>query len=158
MRRTVKKLPRRRVLVVDDEQTIADTLATILCGAGYDAIPCYDAPSALQNGGFRTPDLLITDVVMPGMNGVALAIEWKRRWSACGVLLFSAMGVSFDLVEQARREGHDFEILAKPIHPIELLSRVAATLSENEPSRLRLQRLQPAASHPAEKDEPLTGS
>ena len=63
-----------RVLVVDDEPSITDTLVAILRTAGYDAAPSYDAETALSLCESLRPDLLITDVVMPGMNGIEMAI------------------------------------------------------------------------------------
>jgi DNA-binding response OmpR family regulator len=112
------------VLVVDDEKTIADTLAVILRKSGIDADVAYDAKSALLLMETKSPSLLLTDVMMPGMNGIELAIEVRKRNPACKVLLFSGVAQSAHLLEDARKMGYDFELLAKPIHPADLLARL----------------------------------
>ncbi|MFZ0311827.1 MAG: response regulator [Candidatus Korobacteraceae bacterium] len=116
----------RRVLVVDDEQCIADSLAAILRGSDYDALALYDAETAWAACSSQAPDLVITDVIMPGMSGIDLAIRIKERYPQCKVLLFSGMAATADLLEEARSQGHDFEILAKPVHPSDLLAKMAA--------------------------------
>lgn len=115
----------RRVLIVDDEQLIADTLAAILRHAGYETSACYDGHSALLRCDSFLPELVITDVVMPGMSGVELAVTLSGRFPECKVLLFSGQASTVDYLEKARSDGHDFEVLAKPIHPTELLARIA---------------------------------
>lgn len=116
----------KRVLVVDDERCIADTLATILRSSGYDAAACYDAESALQLCEPVAPDLLISDVVMPGRSGIELAVLIRERHPDCKILLFSGQARTVEMLQEARRRGHDFELLAKPIHPTELLAKLAA--------------------------------
>lgn len=116
----------KRVLVVDDEQCIADTLTAILSMSGFDAKACYDAKSALQECDLFTPDLVISDVVMPGMSGIEMAILIKRQHPPCKILLFSGVAATSDLLEEARQQGYDFELLRKPVHPAELLSKIAA--------------------------------
>jgi CheY-like chemotaxis protein len=119
--RTVK-----RIFVVDDDQCIARTLTTIFRNAGYEATALYDGQSALLALEFVVPDLVISDVLMPGMTGIELAIQIKQRHPGCKILLFSGSAASAGLLEQARRQGHDFELLAKPVHPEEFLARMVA--------------------------------
>ncbi len=114
----------KRVLVVDDEQVIADTLVAIFTNAGYQAAAAYDAQSALAKCRTFLPHLLITDVVMPGMNGIEMAIQVRERFPACKVLLFSGQAATADLLDEATRSGHHFELLAKPVHPAELLAKI----------------------------------
>lgn len=116
---------KKRVLVVDDESLIADTLAAIFRKAGYDAEVAYDGLSALSRCDSFLPDLVITDVVMPAMNGIAMAVKIQQRYPACKILLFSGQAATADLLEEARQGGHDFEFLSKPIHPSELLAKIA---------------------------------
>ena len=66
---------RRTIVVVDDEHVIADTLAAILNSSGFHAFAAYSGESALELIAARVPDLLITDVCMPEMNGVELAVS-----------------------------------------------------------------------------------
>jgi CheY-like chemotaxis protein len=118
----------RRMLVVDDERVIADTLAQIFRNAGYEAVATYSAEEAL---GLLTecnwiPDHAILDVHLPGMNGIDLAIRLKAEYPACGLTLFSGESGTAMLVERALEKGHRFEVLPKPIHPLELL-RIASS-------------------------------
>ncbi len=111
----------RKVLIVDDEPAIADTLATILAAKGYITTTAYDPREALQLASSFLPDLLISDVMMPCMNGVELGIRIKRELPNCQVLLFSGVASSFGLLQEAREQGYDFQFLHKPVHPKELL-------------------------------------
>jgi DNA-binding NtrC family response regulator len=114
----------KRVFVVDDERIIADSLATILNNSGYDASPFYDAESALLACELGKPDCLITDVVMPGRDGINLAIEVTNRVPACRVLLFSGQAYTSGLLATVQGRGLDFEVLPKPVHPRELLAKL----------------------------------
>jgi len=113
------------VLVVDDEQRIADTLAMILSSKGYTSQAAYSGVTALAICGNCIPDLLLTDVVMPGMNGIELAMAVRRDFPACKVLLFSGQAATAEMLEEASSRGYDFELLAKPVHPLELLDKVS---------------------------------
>jgi DNA-binding response OmpR family regulator len=117
--------PKQKVaFVVDDEHVIATTLATILNYSGFDARPMFSGQEALDASYNLRPDLLITDVVMTGMNGIEAAIIIRSKLPKCKILLFSGQAASLDLLVMARLEGHEFEILAKPIHPTDLLARI----------------------------------
>ena len=111
----------KRVFVVDDDGIIATTLATILCKSGFLAQSFTNPLDALRTTTESIPDLLISDVVMPQMSGVELAIRIKAVCPTCKVLLFSGQAAMVDFLEQARNEGHDFQLLNKPIHPSDLL-------------------------------------
>ena len=110
-----------RVFVVDDESLIATTLATILCKSGFLAESFTNPLDALQTTTEGIPDLLISDVVMPQMSGVELAIRIKAVCPTCKVLLFSGQAATVEFFEQARNEGHDFQLLSKSTHPSDLL-------------------------------------
>jgi len=113
-----------RVIVVDDEHVIADTLATILNRAGFEASAVYTGRQAVDLARSLKPDLIISDVIMPDMNGIEAAILIRGFLPACKVLLFSGQAATADLLEHARASGHEFEILAKPIHPQDLLAKL----------------------------------
>jgi CheY-like chemotaxis protein len=118
--------PRRLdVLIVDDERIIADTLATILSRSGYSVKTAYEGITALQLAHAHHPSLVISDVVMPGMSGVELALTLKCTIPECKVLLFSGQAATVDLLDQARRMGHEFAIVTKPVHPTDMLRRVS---------------------------------
>ncbi len=113
-----------RVLVVDDERVIADTLAIILNQNGFDAVAVYTGTAAVDRARASRPDLVISDVIMPDMNGIEAAIQIRAILPGCKILLFSGQAATADLLEKARAQGHEFEILAKPVHPQDLLSKL----------------------------------
>jgi CheY-like chemotaxis protein len=116
------------VLVVDDESAIADTLSQILTLSGYAAMPVYDGEEALETALLMPPELLITDVMLPGMSGIELAISIRRIFPDCKVLLFSGQAATTDLLASAKRAGHEFTLLNKPVYPTDLLRRVSESL------------------------------
>jgi DNA-binding response OmpR family regulator len=116
------------VLVVDDERVIADTLSMILEKKGFAAMTAYDGVSALEIAAQVRPKLLISDVAMPLMNGIDLAIAIRQAVPDCEVILFSGQASTADLLASARIAGHDFVTLTKPVHPSEMLARASACL------------------------------
>jgi DNA-binding NtrC family response regulator len=112
------------VFVVDDEISISKTLALILSRSGYRVSSFTDPLKALDGVPSQSPDVLLTDVVMPHLSGIDLAIQIKEKCPACKILLFSGQAETLDLLWAARQEGHDFSLLAKPVHPLELLRRI----------------------------------
>ena len=115
---------RLKVLVADDERVIADTLAIILNQAGFEAKAVYTGSAAVDAAKVSPPDLLISDVIMPDMNGIDAAIRIRTMLPKCKILLFSGQAATADLLESARKQGHEFEILAKPVHPQDLLAKL----------------------------------
>ena len=113
------------ILVVDDEPIIADSLATILSRSGYSARPVYDGKIALELARMLRPALVISDVMMPGMTGIELALTLEQLVPECKVLLFSGQAATVDLLAEARELGRDFAILNKPVHPEDLLRQVS---------------------------------
>jgi DNA-binding response OmpR family regulator len=122
------------VLVVDDESVIADTLAEILSRSGYKGIAAYDGDSALETALLTPPEMLITDVVLPGITGIELAIKMRRIFPECKIILFSGQASTADLLASARADGHHFTLLNKPLHPQDLLLRVAEGLKPHQPT------------------------
>jgi CheY-like chemotaxis protein len=112
------------IFVVDDEPVIASTLATILQMNGFSARFFTCPLDALTAARLKAPDLLISDVAMPGISGIELAIQMRAQYPACKVLLFSGQAATMDLLEDARAHGHDFDLLQKPVPPTELLLEV----------------------------------
>ena len=123
---TTPRTSKPRILVVDDERRIADTLVIILNQSGFDASAVYTGTDAVDQARASQPDLVITDVIMPDMNGIDAAIQIREILPACKILLFSGQAATADLLEKARAEGHEFEILAKPVHPQDLLAKLRA--------------------------------
>jgi CheY-like chemotaxis protein len=124
-----RKMSRRIpvVYVVDDESVIAQTLAMILNQGGFIAFAFKDPKQALVAAEVGSaPDLLITDVMMPGMSGIDLAIRFQQVCPECKVFLFSGHAATANLLEIARSQGHEFEVMSKPIHPNDLLAKLRA--------------------------------
>src|ERR1039458_8222003 len=97
-----------RILIVDDERTIADTLATIFRAAGYETSTAYNGLLGLERARELEPDLVLSDVVMPGMDGVSMAMEIRRTLPGVAVLLFSGQACTLDLLYQAEAKGFRF--------------------------------------------------
>jgi CheY-like chemotaxis protein len=100
-----------QILVVDDEPFIADTLTLILKQSGYIAQSAYSGKEALRAVGKFLPDVLITDVVMPGMSGTKLAAEISRMLPNCRILLHSGKA------SDSSQSRYEFPVLPKPSHP-----------------------------------------
>jgi CheY-like chemotaxis protein len=122
---------RHKILVVDDERAIAATLAKILEYLGYETAKAYSGEEAVQLACSFQPDCIVSDVMMGEMNGIDAAIEILRTLPSCKVLLVSGNAGYGDLLENARANGFDFEILLKPVPPPELLARIAQILSNS---------------------------
>jgi CheY-like chemotaxis protein len=117
-----------RIFVVDDEIIIASTLATILQRNGFDALSFTQPLEALKAARVKAPDLLISDVMMPDLSGIDLAILLKKDCPGCKVLLFSGQAATSNLLQVARDKGHDFELISKPIHPAEFLQKIRTAI------------------------------
>jgi DNA-binding response OmpR family regulator len=118
----------RRILIVEDERVVADTLGQIFAAHGYEIRTTYSAEDAIHTLADWTPDLAVLDVMLPRMNGIELALVLKESNPQCHVLLFSGQPTTAALVEKARGDGHDFEILAKPVHPAVMLNAISNLL------------------------------
>jgi CheY-like chemotaxis protein len=113
-----------KIIVVDDEPIIADTLVNILAGEGHDALAVSQGDSAVKWAKMMLPDAVISDVIMPGMDGVETAKAIMKFLPTCRIILFSGQAASVDLLSKARAEGYVFEVLAKPINPDKLLEKL----------------------------------
>ena len=119
-----KNLP--KVLVVDDERRIADTLAEILEMSGFHVATAYSGWEALQAVSRFPPDYLLSDVLMPRMNGVELGIAIQKMFPSARILLFSGQAGISEILLEGRKQGFEFELIAKPVHPLRLIERLKA--------------------------------
>ena len=120
-----------RIFVVDEEHVIASSLAAILTLHGYSATAFTSPREALAAARSRAPDLLVSDVAMPGLSGVQLAIQIKAECPACRIFLFSGQATTEDLLKDARGQGHNFQLLRKPVHPSVMLLSINALAAES---------------------------
>lgn len=126
--------PKPVILIVDDEVTIAETLRTILMRHGYATFAVYEAQSALELVSVVPPDLLLTDFVLPGMNGLALAMQVVEECPACKVIIFSGAVSAIDMTTMSHKRNPEFVLLEKPLHPDALLARMESLLQTASPA------------------------
>lgn len=122
---------RKRILVVDDEQEITFVLRSGLTKHGYDVRVAGDGEAALDLFQAWTPDLVITDLAMPNMNGLKLC-QKLRETSAVPIIILSVKGDEATKVEALDAGADDY--LTKPFGIGELLARVRATLRRSPPA------------------------
>lgn len=123
-----------RILIVDDERVIADTLSVIFRGAGFETYTAYDGIHGLEAARSLSPKLVLSDVVMPGLDGVSMAIEIRTSLPETAVLLFSGQAGTRDLLHSAEEKGFHFDLLEKPIPPGELIRKVKLALGSGKQS------------------------
>lgn len=115
-------------LVVDDEPIITNTLAAILDGVGFAALTAYNGIAALETARLIPPQVLVTDLEMPGMDGLDLASAVARATPDCEVILFSGHAAIFDMGARMRSLACDFATLIKPVHPADLIDCICERL------------------------------
>ena len=115
-----------RVLVVDDEHVIADSVAAILNHSGFYATARYSGIEAIEFLKTECPDIVLSDVVMPDRNGLHVAAAALSRCPGTRIILISGNAATPNLLEQALPGGTSVELLAKPIHPTQLLQILRA--------------------------------
>jgi CheY-like chemotaxis protein len=113
-----------RVFVVDDEPVITWTLAAILQSKGFHAQAFTNPLEALASAQVEAPDLLVSDVVMPQLSGIDLAIRIKAACPRCKILLFSGQASTVDFLTGAREMDTSIQVLTKPVHPLDLLAAI----------------------------------
>jgi DNA-binding response OmpR family regulator len=125
---------RGTVLVVDDEPTITDVVSRYLQRAGYETRVAGDGPTALQAAGRERPDLVVLDLMLPGMDGLEV-MRRIRELDRVAVILLTAKGEPTDRVIGLRLGADDY--VAKPFSPAELVARVDAVMRrvDNAPER-----------------------
>ena len=125
------KQDRGSILVVDDEPTIAEVVARYLARAGYEARTAEDGLSAVADARIRRPDLVVLDIMLPGLDG----LEVMRRLhedaaSRVPVILLTAKGEEADRLVGLRQGADDYVV--KPFSPRELVARVDAVLRRSD--------------------------
>jgi CheY-like chemotaxis protein len=133
------EIPLAKILVVDDERVIASTLRQILEQQGYRVTAAFDGDMAVEVAQSFRPDVLLTDVHMPKMNGVEAAIQITSELPTCSVLLLTG---SYDLAAEslakAKARGYDFPVIDKPIAPDELVKSIRTTIAKRAPAAIPL--------------------
>jgi DNA-binding response OmpR family regulator len=119
---------RGSILVVDDEPTIADVVSRYLERAGYSARTAPDGLSALRCAGEERPDLVVLDLMLPGMDGLEVMSRLREYGEGprVSVILLTAKGEHADRIAGLRLGADDYVV--KPFSPAELVARVDAVL------------------------------
>jgi DNA-binding response OmpR family regulator len=118
----------RKILIVDDEIKVAETLELVFSTRGYDVRVAHSAEEAIETLAHWEPELALIDVMLPRMNGIDFGIALKANYPRCVILLFSGHPGTSALLEGARDKGYHFDILAKPLHPAFILDTVSSLL------------------------------
>jgi DNA-binding NtrC family response regulator len=113
---------KRKVLVVDDEILVADTLGIIFQKKGFDCKVSYNGTEAVACSENFCPELLLCDITMPGMNGLEVVANVTRRWPECRVLLLTGHYTNLGSARKwIHAHGAPSRILTKPVPPARLL-------------------------------------
>lgn len=125
--------PKVRVLVADDEQVIATTLASILDLAGYEICALYGGVAALRLLTLFQPTLVVTDLTTPGSIGIEVSQATLFRMPRCKILLFTGHADLHDLLRTEDAVNLPFDLLAQPISASRLLSLTGSSLCSSHP-------------------------
>jgi two-component system, OmpR family, alkaline phosphatase synthesis response regulator PhoP len=120
----------RTILVVDDEPNIVQLVRLYLEGAGFGVVAAGDGPSALEQHARSDPDLVVLDLMLPGLDGLEVTRELRRRGDT-PILMLTARGEDIDRIVGLEVGADDY--LTKPFNPRELVARVKAILRRADP-------------------------
>jgi two-component system, OmpR family, response regulator len=104
-----------RILIVDDDRSLANSLRAFLAEKGFEAATAYSGVEGLAWAAVHKPDCVICDVLMPDIPGTAVAIELRHSLPACRIALMTEFPSFADLRTAPWRDIHRFEIVFKPI-------------------------------------------
>ena len=116
----------KTVLIVEDEQNIVDILSFNLSLEGYDTLEAYDGPTGLQLALEQNPDLILLDLMLPGMNGFDVCREIRKSGSSTPILMLTAREEEADKVLGLELGADDY--ITKPFSVRELMARVKANI------------------------------
>jgi DNA-binding NtrC family response regulator len=119
------------VLVIDDDVVVADTLVMVLTFSGFEAIAAYSGETAVELARQSEFDNVVSDVMMQPMNGIQAALAISQLQPTCRILLISGHEHTAKLLQESIRSGHDFPIMAKPVHPTTLLEYLRASTQDS---------------------------
>ncbi|MCI1780201.1 MAG: response regulator transcription factor [Bacteroidales bacterium] len=122
-------MEKARLLLVEDEHTLADIIAYALTEKGFDVYTAYDGKEGMKKFDECNPDIVVTDIMMPGTDGLSLVKELREKGEGIPVLFLSARSSADDVVEGFESGGNDY--LRKPFAMNELIARVNSLLDRN---------------------------
>lgn len=124
-----------RMLLVEDEQTLADIIADTLGEKEFDVTVAYNGAEGLRRFDEVRPDVVVTDIMMPGMDGFSFVDALRRRSADVPILFLSARSAVDDVIHGFETGGNDY--LRKPFAMSELVVRVKALVGRNRVARQR---------------------
>jgi DNA-binding NtrC family response regulator len=122
-----------RVLVVDDDVKVADSLVQILTATGHQAVAAYSAEAAIKLAEKLNPEAVVTDVVMGPVSGIELTNHIREHYPDCRVLLFSGYASTKAFTQAFLTRGSNVQFLPKPVHPNRILEFLAAGVPTQPP-------------------------
>jgi CheY-like chemotaxis protein len=126
-----------RILIVDDQVALADTLRQILERHGYECAMAHTGKQALDKLTSFYPDLVLSDVIMPGMDGIEFARVAQNVLPGCPILLCSGNATTQELIENAEADGESVIVLPKPIAPRDLLAQISLSIEASMQAGLK---------------------
>ena len=123
----------KSILIVEDEQNIVDILSFNLSREGYDTLEAYDGPTGLQLALEQDPDLILLDLMLPGMDGFEVCRQVRESGSSTPIIMLTAREEETDKVLGLELGADDY--ITKPFGTGELLARVRVALRLNRYSR-----------------------
>jgi two-component system, OmpR family, response regulator MtrA len=114
-----------RILVVDDDVALAEMISIVLRGEGYQALQAFDGAEALAGLEETKPDLILLDVMLPGLDGIAVCAK-IRETSGVPIIMLTAKGDTTDVVRGLESGADDYVV--KPFNPKELVARIKTRL------------------------------
>jgi CheY-like chemotaxis protein len=99
----------------------------ILNRNGFIAEAAYGGEEAIEKATRHCPELVLSDVLMPEVDGVEVAIAIRELCPDARIILFSGQSATVEILARARERGHTFELLPKPIHPTQLIKHLRET-------------------------------
>lgn len=128
-------MPKETILIVEDDTDILNLLAYNLRSAGFEALTAADGHSALSSARLHHPDLVILDLMIPGIDGLEVCRELKRdrETSRMPIIMLTARGEEIDRIVGLELGADDYVV--KPFSPRELILRIRAVLRRLNPER-----------------------
>ena len=120
-----------RILVVEDDDTVAEVVESYLQAAGMAVVRCSDGASAVTTALSSGPDLVVLDVMLPGIDGIEVLRRLRQQGAAAPVIMLTALAAEDDRIRGLEVGADDY--LTKPFSPRELVLRVQSVLRRTQP-------------------------
>ena len=116
----------RNILVVEDDRNISDLIRMYLEKEGFEVRSAYDGGKAVEEFDKQAPDMVLLDIMLPGMDGFAVCRELRQRSETMGIIMLTARTQEMEKVGGLMMGADDY--VTKPFNPLELVARVKSQL------------------------------